>query len=120
MFAALQTVATYALGGTGGCDPSTIQACPFIIFGGTGGCEPSNIQATATAFGGTGGCEPSSSTNLGGTGGCDPSAKAAKPLCPGALPGTTLAARPNNTKKNTTAVSVRFVAISSVLGFRRV
>src|ERR1700692_1179541 len=97
---AFQTVASSALGGTGGCDPSNIRATAPIILGGTGGCEPSSDAA------------------LGGTGGCGPSSMAAKLLCDGALPGATLATSPQITNKNTTVLAVRFIAISSFLVLR--
>jgi hypothetical protein len=106
---------TAAFGGTGGCDPSSLT--PVVaIFGGTGGCEPSNIHANACViFGGTGGCEPSNNTNLGGTGGCEPSMTTVNVSRDEKLLGAKLTARPRITNRNTTALAVGFIAISSFL-----
>src|ERR1700734_3904392 len=51
-----QTAAAIALGGTGGCVPSSMRANTAIILGGTEGCVPSKNPT----LGGTGGCVPSS------------------------------------------------------------
>src|ERR1700733_10292068 len=109
-----QTAAAIALGGTGGCVPSNIQANVPVILGGTGGCVPSSIRAnTAIILGGTGGCVPSKNAALGGTGGCVPSSIAVNVLWEDKLPGTRLAAKPRITSRNTTALAVGFIAISS-------
>jgi hypothetical protein len=108
-----QIAALRALGGTGGCEPSNIRATVPVIFGGTGGCEPSIISANAPLIlGGTGGCEPSRNAALGGTAGWDPLNIALKVLCDDELAGATLATRPKTTYMNTTALAVRFIAIS--------
>jgi hypothetical protein len=101
------------LGGTGGCDPSSIQAS--AAFGGTGGCDPSSLTPTGAIFGGTGGCDPSNKTSLGGTGGCDPSRLDLNVLWEGKFPGAKLAAKPRITNRKTTALAVGIIAISSFL-----
>src|ERR1700733_7617706 len=96
------------------CIEPLAQTAAAIALGGTGGCVPSNIRAnTAIILGGTGGCVPSKNAALGGTGGCVPSSIAVNVLWEDKLPGTRLAAKPRITSRNTTALAVGFIAISS-------